>query len=217
MAKPVAFQVGQRWEYKAPLEEFEPTLVIGDEQSWGTKEYRVYIRYNRAAAGIPRNVDGVLLTMTESALIDQVVKLIESGVKLPDWWIYGREPGKRPPTSSSSFAAQNIAETLRDILNLARKETEGRKARVAAVSKAEVLRQLEPWREANKRSAWKPVVKKGDGDLTSSKFSGVPWLAAGEAWPTCSACAKPLQLFLQLDLDELPAELKGRFGKGLLQ
>jgi uncharacterized protein YwqG len=212
MAK--SLKIGQRWEYGSPLEEFEPTLVIGDKSDWGKTEYRVYIRYS---AGVSKNMDGVLLSLSEADLERNVVTLIESDVQLPDWWIYGRKPGKRPPASSVSYSCTNISETLQDMLDLNRKESEARKARAGAVSKSEVLRQLSPWREANKRLAWKPIVTKGDGELTGSKFSGVPWLAADEAWPACSACKNPLQLFLQLDLADLPAELKSRFGKGLLQ
>jgi uncharacterized protein YwqG len=217
MAKSINLKVGQRWEYQTPLDEFEPTLVIGEESNWGKKEYCIYIRYNSSAGGIPKNMDGVLLSLSQADLARNVVQLVESGVQLPEWWIYGRKPGKRPPSSSIRYECENINKTLQDILNLTRKETEGRKARAVAVSKAEVLRQLAPWREANKRPAWKPIVTKGDGELTSSKFSGIPWLGADESWPICSSCQNPLQLFVQLDLGDLPPELKNRFGKGLLQ
>src|SRR5262245_30594203 len=133
MAKSVKLKVGQRWEYKAPLVEFEPTLVIGEESNWGKKEFCVYIRYNPAAGGIPKNLDGVLLAITEADLARNVVRLIESDVKLPEWWIYGREPGKRRPSSSVRYQCKSINKTLQDMLNLARQETEGRKARAAAV------------------------------------------------------------------------------------
>ncbi|MBD2184184.1 DUF1963 domain-containing protein [Planktothrix sp. FACHB-1355] len=68
-----------------------------------------------------------------------------------------------------------------------------------------------------RRSAWKPIVREGDGDLTASKFSGKPWLSAGETWPICPNCQKPMQLFLQLNLDQLPKSLKEKFGNGILQ
>jgi uncharacterized protein YwqG len=68
-----------------------------------------------------------------------------------------------------------------------------------------------------RRSAWKPIVREGDGALTSSKFAGTPWLNASELWLVCPNCNKPMQLFLQLNLDELPEALKGKFGRGLLQ
>jgi hypothetical protein len=81
----------------------------------------------------------------------------------------------------------------------------------------EVLKQLGPWREQHVRMTWKPVVSESDGPATASKFSGIPWLAADEEWPACVGCKKPLQLFLQLNLSDLPQELGGRFGDGLLQ
>lgn len=68
-----------------------------------------------------------------------------------------------------------------------------------------------------KRLAWRPIVQEGDGDLTASKFAGKPWLNAGEKWPVCPNCGKPMQLFLQLNLDELPENLNSRFGSGIFQ
>jgi uncharacterized protein YwqG len=81
----------------------------------------------------------------------------------------------------------------------------------------ELLKQLAPWREKHVRLTWKPVVSEGDGPTHVSKFSGIPWLSKGEDWPTCVGCNNPLQLFLQLNLSNLPEELNGRFGTGLLQ
>ena len=85
------------------------------------------------------------------------------------------------------------------------------------MNRDEVLKQLAPWLEQHARPTWKPLVSESDGSTTASKFSGIPWLAEQEAWPTCSGCHNPLQLFLQLNLAELPPELNGRFGAGLLQ
>jgi uncharacterized protein YwqG len=81
----------------------------------------------------------------------------------------------------------------------------------------ELRERLRPWFEYYKRPAWRPVVRKGDGPSAASKFSGTPWLAADEPWPACGNCHRPLQLFLQLNLDELPKELGKRYGSGLLQ
>jgi uncharacterized protein YwqG len=81
----------------------------------------------------------------------------------------------------------------------------------------EVVTKLEPWLAKHRRPAWKPVVQEGDGPATASKFSGLPWLGPDAPWPVCGSCKKPLQLFLQLDLAGLPAELGQRFGTGLVQ
>lgn len=71
--------------------------------------------------------------------------------------------------------------------------------------------------QASVQPAWKPIVIPGDRDRATSKFSGHPWLAADEAYPTCPNCGKPMQLLLQLNLAELPAAVQGRLGQGLLQ
>src|SRR4029079_3238945 len=81
----------------------------------------------------------------------------------------------------------------------------------------EVLKQLAPWREANWRPAWVPVVEERDGPAGASKFSGRPWLAEGEGGPCGTGCKSPMQLVLQLDLSKLPEDLNRQFGEGLLQ
>lgn len=67
------------------------------------------------------------------------------------------------------------------------------------------------------RKAWIPIVEESDGEPAASKFSGTPFLAQSETWPDCPNCGKPMQLFLQLNLDELPEPVSNEFGKGLLQ
>ncbi len=69
--------------------------------------------------------------------------------------------------------------------------------------------------EKYKRIAWQPVVADDDGLPADSKFAGTPFLVEGENYPICSNCEKPLQLFVQIDLDKLPVGSK--FGRGLLQ
>src|SRR5687768_7774429 len=67
------------------------------------------------------------------------------------------------------------------------------------------------------RSAWIPIVKETDGSITDSKFSGVPYLKAEEEHPRCGNCDNPLQLFLQVNLDQLPEAVRNNYGVGLLQ
>ena len=81
----------------------------------------------------------------------------------------------------------------------------------------EILRKLEPWLSRIRRPAWKPIVEEGDGPVTASKFCGTPWIGPTAPWPECRHCGKPLTHFLQLDLGDLPQELGGQFGTGLLQ
>ncbi|NEQ23342.1 MAG: DUF1963 domain-containing protein [Microcoleus sp. SIO2G3] len=79
------------------------------------------------------------------------------------------------------------------------------------------LEQLKQKLRHLRRSAWKSIVREGHGALTASKFGGTPWLKASERWPLCPNCNKPMHLILQLNLNELPESLRGRFGNGLLQ
>lgn len=68
-----------------------------------------------------------------------------------------------------------------------------------------------------KRIAWKPLVTDQEGRQDGSKFSGMPWLNGTEEWPRCPNCHKHLQLFLQLNLYDLPTVLLGEFGDGIIQ
>lgn len=77
----------------------------------------------------------------------------------------------------------------------------------------EIPAALKPFR----RLTWIPITAEGDGDQLASKFSGTPWLATDESWPTCPHCQIAMPLFLQLNLNTLPVELSDRFGSGLLQ
>ncbi|MBV1775569.1 DUF1963 domain-containing protein [Burkholderiaceae bacterium DAT-1] len=67
------------------------------------------------------------------------------------------------------------------------------------------------------RIAWVPdTVERRAGPL-ASKFSGTPGLAIGETWPCCGHCQQPMQLFVQLNVHDLPEEALNAFGGGLLQ
>ncbi|HEU4408020.1 MAG TPA: DUF1963 domain-containing protein [Polyangiaceae bacterium] len=79
----------------------------------------------------------------------------------------------------------------------------------------EIRRRFRPWREKHARPAWRPVAR-GDDRPGASHFGGSPRLAAGEAWPACKGCRRPLQFFLQLDLAACPPPFARR-GGGLLQ
>jgi uncharacterized protein YwqG len=62
-----------------------------------------------------------------------------------------------------------------------------------------------------------PIVREGDGASDASKFGGKPWLNIGEEYPLCSNCSKPMPLFLQVNLNHIPASLTKKFGEGILQ
>jgi uncharacterized protein YwqG len=77
--------------------------------------------------------------------------------------------------------------------------------------------QLKAWVKKHSCGMWTPVLEAGDGSRSDSKYGGLPWLKADESWPLCSSCERPLQLYLQLNFDGLPAPLQQRYGTGLLQ
>jgi len=70
---------------------------------------------------------------------------------------------------------------------------------------------------ALRRPAWRPITTHGDDIPTASKYGGLPWLQEGEVWPCCNVCQRPRYVFLQLNLQELPAELGKPSGNGLIQ
>ena len=88
----------------------------------------------------------------------------------------------------------------------------------------EVTRRLRDHVRSLARPAWQPhteaIADTSDAALrTASHFCGPPYIPVGTEWPLCE-CGQPLQLFLQLNLDELPDEAKrqpGLGGSGLLQ
>jgi uncharacterized protein YwqG len=67
------------------------------------------------------------------------------------------------------------------------------------------------------RPAWLPVTEEGDGAAADSKFAGTPFLPGGEGWPLCPNCDLPMQLFVQLNLGQLPEAVRDEYGAGLIQ
>lgn len=68
-----------------------------------------------------------------------------------------------------------------------------------------------------KKKSFVAVVEAGNAGQTASKYSGTPYLQTGENWPICPNCKKPMQLFLQLNLDDIKEQTGQDFGSGLLQ
>ncbi len=78
------------------------------------------------------------------------------------------------------------------------------------------LHELEERLRPFERTAWVPEVVDGDGPPTVSKFSGTPALGLSEEWPRCGNCQRPMQLFVQLNGEDLPeAGAAGLVGGGL--
>ena len=81
----------------------------------------------------------------------------------------------------------------------------------------ELWGEIEPLVEPYKKQAWVPSVSKGSTSYLASKFAGIPALLKDEAWPCCGSCQKPMQLFVQLNSNDIPEAAKGAFGDGILQ
>jgi hypothetical protein len=80
----------------------------------------------------------------------------------------------------------------------------------------DVIAALKPWREQNKRRAYRPIVRPGADPRHLSRFGGAPLLLPDESWPACGQCGHPMNLLIQLDLTSLP-EAKPPLNTGLLQ
>lgn len=69
------------------------------------------------------------------------------------------------------------------------------------------LEQLQPF----KRTAFIPKAIPAKSEFSEhSKIGGLPYLRSEQDWPRCPNCNKHLQLFLQLDLSELPERKSDR-------
>lgn len=56
-----------------------------------------------------------------------------------------------------------------------------------------------------KRTAYLPLIKHNSNTFScKSKIGGYPYLRNSRDWPVCQNCKKNMQLFLQLNLEELP-------------
>lgn len=69
------------------------------------------------------------------------------------------------------------------------------------------------------KPVWIPITEPKYDNLVNSKFGGIPLSCKDETWPLCGNCQKPIQLFLQLDSNELTKDLdkNDAFGTGILQ
>lgn len=76
---------------------------------------------------------------------------------------------------------------------------------------------VEPILAPYKKTAWFPETEQRASAGHASRFSGLPLLLEGETWPSCRHCAKPMQLFLQLNSSDLPDQAGLPFGDGILQ
>lgn len=90
------------------------------------------------------------------------------------------------------------------------------KPTIIMTSKSTSLDRIIALTENQKATAWLPVIKEKEGGVLSSKYLGKSYLLP-EEYPCCLNCGKPMQLFLQLNLDTLPPEHRTESNNGLLQ
>ncbi len=135
----------------------------------------------------PHDIDGIRIDCSEGGLNVKSLRFVESISDLLE----------EPDGEESEIDSETVSETDSD------PRLEQREANLQITQFT--------------RPAWKPIVEDGDSDLLASKFSGRPWLSPSESWPLCPCCARPLQFFLQLNLDTLPDAVRGEFGAGILQ
>ena len=86
-------------------------------------------------------------------------------------------------------------------------------------SEAEALQQVLNKLGSYRRKSYIPEISEGEGTIFQSKFGGIPFQKDGEDWPICDSCGKPLQFFLQINVEELPYSLKKaqNLSDGLIQ
>jgi hypothetical protein len=68
-----------------------------------------------------------------------------------------------------------------------------------------------------RRNAWLPKTRDGDCAKAGSKFSGLALIPEGDEWPRCGNCERPMQLFLQLNANDIPEEAQSLLSSGILQ
>ena len=66
---------------------------------------------------------------------------------------------------------------------------------------------LRPFR----RSAWVPRATPESAPLAGSKFAGLAFIPEGEAWPACGHCGEAMQLFAQINAQDLPPAARAAF------
>jgi uncharacterized protein YwqG len=66
------------------------------------------------------------------------------------------------------------------------------------------------------KRVWIPISDTKPSSVVNSKFSGKPFILKGEEYPKCKKCNNNLELFVQINFEELPQEIK-ILKKGLIQ
>lgn len=107
---------------------------------WGQNDrrYEVYVQYSAAVKdAIPPDCDGVILSLTEAGMDRSVSELLESDIKLPWWWVYGRRirSRKKAPNSRSVLSCDRVSKVLPLELNSAKQRLQYTLARKDVLEK----------------------------------------------------------------------------------
>ncbi|HEV3259025.1 MAG TPA: SMI1/KNR4 family protein [Gemmataceae bacterium] len=170
MAKASRYRAGQRWTFKPAVAEFEDTLVIGHvtdahpEWGWNERTFDVYVRYSSAAKdAIPADYDGTILSLTDKGLDRSVTKLVERGVALPWWWVYGRRLASQEeaPSVRGVLSCNRVSDALPGAFQLAKQVAEDASERAEAVRKHRLIFGSKKKRKAPSKSvaeSWKRIT-----------------------------------------------------------
>jgi hypothetical protein len=110
-----------------------------------------------------------------------------------NWWA-NLFPGRRPAAYASPAP-------------------ESAPAQLPARPVAELLALLKP----HERTAWLPRTVAEDHGAAASKFGGMALVSAEYPAPDCPCCGQPLPLFVQLNPQDLPAEVAPKLRGQMLQ
>jgi hypothetical protein len=161
----------------------------------GCVQRKFYLpRYSTYSADATEDV--LALTLHDGFMLIPLDRISDSqteiGLSLP----WPDPPGSSEPSDNHSFATPEPARCRTVVAE-------------TVVELQEALREFE-------RPAWIPQVAFRAGEITSSKLGGTPFMPQTEEWPHCGVCSRPMELFLQLNSKDLPADMAHRFS-GLLQ
>jgi hypothetical protein len=156
------YKAGQRWKFKTDVAEFEDSLVIGRKDG---RNYEVYVRYVPSES-LPPNKDGEVLGLTEKGLDRNVTELVESGVKLPWWWVIGiRCASKKDVPVGIGISIEEchglIQDTLRSKYLSLQHEQEYERERAQAIKQAKrEIKKRGPARPSTSLAeSWEPFIR----------------------------------------------------------
>lgn len=130
--------VGQRWSYKPIDKNFEQSFVIGAFNDWDEPEYSVYVRFSEVGRKkLLPDSDGITLVLKPGQLQRIAGELLESIVRLPWWWPYGRRLKSKSdaPNSSMNWQCESLSKTLSSVFGHYEQEARLARGKQAALER----------------------------------------------------------------------------------